>query len=336
MASIKDVAHAAGVSTATVSRVLSNKPHVRPAIRERVMQTVKKLDYRPNRAARSLRTQQTNTIGLIVSDIRNSYFTSLSRAVEDVAYDQGISVYLCNTDENPQKEAMYLESMHAENVAGIIFSPTRQAADNFLELNLKMPTVIVDRSVKSPDVDSIGIDNVTAGYRLTQHLIENGYQRIMGIFGEASTTGRERREGYLQALQAANITPSAKWSIFVPPKVESGSSAALQLLDAKEPPDAILTTNSLLTAGALKAIRKRKLTIPDDVALVGFDEVTWSSLVQPAITVMAQPTYEIGQTATELLFKRLKDSSRSARKIILQAQLIERASSARRQPVEKH
>lgn len=334
MASIKDVAQAAGVSTATVSRVLSNKPHVRANIRERVMRVVKELNYRPNRAARSLRTQKTNTLGLIVSDIRNSYFTSISRAVEDVAYQEGISVYLCNTDENPQKEAMYLESMHEENVAGIIFSPTKQTADNFLDLNLKIPTVIVDRSVKSLDVDSVGIDNVAAGYLLTQHLIKNGYQRIMGIFGEASTTGRERREGYLQALQAANIAATAKWSILVPPKLESGYSAALQFLDSKEPPDAILTTNSLLTAGALKAIRKRELTIPDDVALVGFDETTWSSLVQPAITVMAQPTYEIGQTAIELLLKRLKEPSRPARKVILQAKLIERGSSMKREEKE--
>ncbi len=128
MASIKDVAKAAGVSTATVSRVLSNGEHVRPEVRKRVMAAVEQLAYRPNLLARSLRSQQTTTIGLIVSDIRNPFFTSISRAVEDTAYEQGYSLFLCNTDENPEKEAIYLNLMRDENVAGVIFSPTRQTA----------------------------------------------------------------------------------------------------------------------------------------------------------------------------------------------------------------
>src|SRR6266705_3425290 len=130
MASIKDVAKAAGVSTATVSRVLSNGAHVRPEVRERVMEVVAQLAYRPNLLARSLRSQQTNTIGLLVSDIRNPFFTAISRAVEDTAYEQGFSLVLCNTDENPEKEAIYLNLMQDENVAGVIFSPTRQIAAN--------------------------------------------------------------------------------------------------------------------------------------------------------------------------------------------------------------
>src|SRR6266851_6769562 len=133
MVSIKDVAEAAGVSTATVSRVLSNGLHVRPEVRERVMVAVERLGYRPNLLARSLRSQQTNTIGLIVSDIRNPFFTSISRAVEDTAYEQGFSLILCNTDENPEKEAIYLNLMHDENVAGIIMSPTRQTPTNFTD-----------------------------------------------------------------------------------------------------------------------------------------------------------------------------------------------------------
>src|SRR5213083_1953853 len=135
MASIKDVAKAAGVSTATVSRVLSNGLHVRPEVRARVMAAVERLGYRPNLVARSLRSQQSNTLGLIVSDIRNPFFTSISRAVEDVAYEQGFSLVLCNTDENPEKEAIYLNLMQDENVAGVIFSLTRHAAANFTDAN---------------------------------------------------------------------------------------------------------------------------------------------------------------------------------------------------------
>lgn len=331
MASIKDVAQAAGVSTATVSRVLSNKPHVRPEVRQRVRQVTKALNYRPNLIARSLRTQQSNTIGLIVSDIRNPYFTSVSRAVEDVAHEQGISVYLCNADENPKKELLFIEDSHDKNVAGLIFCPTRQSAENYSDLNIRVSTVIVDRSVKNVEVDSVEIDNYAASYLLAEHLILNGYQRIFGIFDDASTTALDRQRGYLQALHTHHIEPSENWMLFAPGKMESGYRAALQLLDSSKPPEAILTTNSLLAAGALKAIRKRNMIIPNDVALVTFDDTIWTELVQPGITVMAQPTYEIGKTAIELLLKRLKDPSRPTRKVILQAKLIVRASSQPRE-----
>src|SRR3989442_14457433 len=189
MVSIKDVAEAAGVSTATVSRVLSNGLHVRPEVRERVMEAVDKLAYRPNLLARSLRSQQSNTIGLIVSDIRNPFFTSMSRAVEDTAYEQGFSLVLCNTDENPEKEMIYLHLMRDEHVAGVIFSPTRQTLSSFAPTNLNFPLVVVDRSISDRDVDVVQLDNVDAGYRLTAHLIENGYRRIAALCGEMSTTG---------------------------------------------------------------------------------------------------------------------------------------------------
>ncbi len=330
MASIKEVAEAAGVSTATVSRVLTNSPHVRPELRERVMDVVQKLEYRPNLIARSLRSQQTTSIGLIVSDIRNPFFTAISRAVEDTAYEQGYSIILCNTDEDQQKEAIYLNLMRDANVAGVIFSPTRQAAANFADLNLDIPTVVVDRSVSNADVDAVLLDNVDSAYRLTTHLIDNGYRRIGAICGEMSTTGRERRAGYEQALRAHDIALFADLVRFVPPRIETGYTTTLKLLDMAQPPDALLATNSLLAAGALEAIRERNLTIPDDIALVTFDETTWASLVQPQITLIAQPTHEIGKTATELLLRRIAEPDRPTRQVILKGQLLVRGSSAPR------
>jgi len=331
MASIKDVAQAAGVSTATVSRVLSNGAHVRPEVRERVMEAVERLAYRPNLLARSLRSQQSNTIGLIVSDIRNPFFTSIGRAVEDTAYEQGCSLILCNTDENPEKEAIYLNLMHDENVAGVIFSPTRHMAANFTAANITLPTIIVDRFVKNADVDMVLLDNVDAAFRLTSHLIENGYRRIGALCGEMSTTGRERQQGYEKALRAHGLSPVAEHVKYVQPKIEAGYTAAMKLLDAAEPPEAILTTNSLLAAGVLQAIQERNLSIPDDIALVTFDETTWASLVQPAITLIDQPTYEIGKTATELLLQRIAEPNRPTRQVILKGQLLVRGSSAPRQ-----
>lgn len=330
MASIKDVAKAAGVSTATVSRVLSNGDHVRAEVRERVMKAVEQLAYRPNLLARSLRAQQSNTIGLIVSDIRNPFFTSISRAVEDMAYEQGYSLVLCNTDENPEKETIYLNLMHDENVAGVIFSPTRQTAARFSTLEIAFPTVVVDRSVGDAEVDSVLLDNVDSAYRLTTHLIEQGYQHIAALCGEMSTTGREREAGYEKALREHNLVPQHDMIKFVQPRSEAGYATTLKLLDAAVRPDALLTTNSVLASGALQAIRERGLTIPDDIALVTFDETTWASLVQPAITLIDQPTYEIGKTATELLLQRIADPARPTRKVILKGQLLERGSSARR------
>jgi LacI family transcriptional regulator, fructose operon transcriptional repressor len=333
MVSIKDVAKAAGVSTATVSRVLSNGAHVRPEVRERVMEVVEQLSYRPNLLARSLRSQQSNTIGLIVSDIRNPFFTAISRAVEDTAYEQGFSLILCNTDESPEKEAIYLNLMHDQNVAGVIFSPTLYIATNFAVSQITFPTVVVDRAMKDADVDMVLLDNVDAANRLSTHLIERGYQHIGILYGETSTTGRERYRGFEKALRAHNLSPVAEHVKSVQPKIETGYAAALKMLDSGQPLDALFTTNSLLAAGVLQAIRERNLTIPDDIALVTFDETTWASLVQPPLTLIAQPTYEIGKTATELLLQRIADPNRATRQVIMKGQLLVRGSTAPRQQV---
>ena len=330
MVKIKDVAKEAGVSTATVSRVLSQKPYVTAEVQARVLEAVEKLGYRPNRVARSLRAQQSNTIGLIVSDIRNPYFTDVSRAVEDTAYEHGYAVFLCNTDEDPEKEALYLNLLRDENVSGVILSPTKQTSDDFAAINLNIPTVIVDRTIKHGDVDTVMIDNLDAGYRLTCHLIENGYRQIGALFGEASTTGRERRQGFEKALREHDLTPYIMR--YLPPHIEAGHEATLAILTAPDRPDAILATNSLLSAGALEAVRELQLNIPDDVAVVGFDETTWSTLVQPALTVIAQPTHEIGRTAMELVLKRIEQPDTPARQVILKGQLLARGSSAARKP----
>ena len=194
-------------------------------------------------------------------------------------------------------------------------------------MSLSYPAVIIDRNVKSENVDMVLLDNVTAGYRLAVHLLENGYKRIAAIVGKASTTGRQRLEGYKNALQEFGLTIDHDLIKAVPPKVEDGKQAALEILRRSEKPDAIFTTNSLLTAGAMMAIQESGLRIPGDVALVGFDDTTWSALVQPPITLIAQPTEEIGRTAAELLFKRIEQPDLAAREVILKGQLLVRGSS---------
>ncbi len=328
MPRIKDVAKAAGVSTATVSRVLTNADvPIRPETRQRVLRAVADLNYRPNLVARTLRAQKSARIALVVSDIRNPFFTAIARAVEDCAYEQGYTVLMCNTDENPAKEALYLDVLHDENVAGIIFSPTQQFSAQLPDYHSDIPFVIIDRAVDA-NVDMVLLDNVSAAYELTSHLLDSGYRKLAGLFGDASTTGQERSYGFHKALKEASLSPFA--AHFISPRIRQGFEATMDLLKQPDRPDAIFTSNSLLTAGALEAIRQQQLSVPRDVALVGFDETTWSALVEPPITVIAQPTEEIGRTATELLFQRIAEPSRSPRTVILKGQLLARGSSAKR------
>ena len=322
MVKIKDVADAAGVSTATVSRVLANKPHVRQGVKERVMEVVNELNYRPNRVARSLRSQKSTIIGLIVSDIENPFFQQVSRAVEDAAHEMGYSVMLCNNDENPDKEKRYLNLIGDENLAGVILSPTRQTADHFSETSdQNIPMVVIDRRVRNAEVDNSLVDNAQAAHTLATHLIEHGYRRIGAIFGMGSTTGRERREGFVRALKDHDLQPSTDLAKYANPREKDGFNTTLKLLQLSEPPDAILTSNSLLAAGALHALRESEKAIPEEIAFASFDETTWAKLVVPALTVIEQPTYEIGRTATELLIKRIEDPTRSNREVILKAKL---------------
>lgn len=327
MVKIKDVADAAGVSTATVSRVLANKPYVSKKVQKRVLEVVQALGYRPNRVARNLRARQSSIIALIVSDIQNPFFQMVSRAVEDTAYEQGYSVMLCNNDENPDKEKMYLNLMHDENVAGIIFSPTRQTADNFKQIDeLNTPMVVIDRRVKNVSVDNIMIDNVESAHEIVTHLIEHGCRRIGAVFGIGSTTGRERYKGYATALKDHGIEPHPELAKYIHARESDGYATVARILKLSPPPDAIFTSNGLLSAGALRAILDSKCAIPDEVAFASFDDTPWSRLVVPSITVIEQPTYEIGQLATELLLKRLKDPNRSSRTITLKGKLVLRQS----------
>jgi LacI family fructose operon transcriptional repressor len=328
MPSIKDVAKTAGVSTATVSRVLANHSRIKDETRQRVLEAVEQLNYRPNLIARSLRAQKSAKIGLVVSDIRNPFFTAISRAVEDAAYEQGYSVLMCNTDENPEKEKLYLNVLHDENVAGVIFSPTRQFSARFKSHSSSIPYVMIDRFVENRDVDMVLLDNVAAAYELTTHLIENGYRKLAGLFGDASTTAPERSRGFHKALKDNGLSPVA--THIVGPRIKQGYETTIALLTQKEKTDAIFTSNSMLTAGAFQAIRDSKLIVPNDIALVGFDETTWGALVDPPITLIAQPTEEIGRTATELLFQRIEEPSRSPKTVILKGTLIARGSSAKR------
>jgi DNA-binding LacI/PurR family transcriptional regulator len=329
-AKLEDVARRAGVSTATVSRVLADKPHVSAVMRKRVLTAIEELDFRPSRVARSLRAQRSQVLGLIISDIQNPFFTSLVRAIEDIAYRHQYSLILCNADENPEKEALYIDLMVAEKVAGVIISPTRETDTSCKRLaDVGIAVVAIDRRTLKSQVDTVVVDNVDATFKLINHLIDDGHERIGAVLGvPAATTGHERRAGYIKALQAHQlpVLPELIWA--GTPNVETGYRLVNELLDLSVPPTALFMGNNLLTIGALKAIHARALQIPTDVALVAFDEMEWMFVMQPALTVVAQPVYEMGKIAAELLLARLADGSRLPQEVVLQPTVHIRQSCA--------
>lgn len=329
MANIKEVAHHAGLSVASVSRVMAGHAGVSEATRQRVLAAVKALDYRPDLAARRLRSRRTDTIGLIVSDIRNPFFTEVSRAVEDVAYQQQWRVILCNADENPDKEAAYLDLMRDENVSGVILSPTLARLARFRPADYPFPVVLIDRCERDTAADAVVLDNVDAAYRLAAHLIENGYRRIGCLYGAVSATGHQRQEGYAAAMAAHGLKPQAVAALAT---VDQARTAAGNLLQQESRPDALLASSGLILLGATEALRAAQLRFPEDVALAGFDDLPWTRLVEPAITVIAQPTDDLGRAAIHLLQQRIAQPDQAVRRVVLRGELRVRGSSARRSP----
>mgnify|MGYP005851348829 CR=1 FL=1 len=325
---IKDVAELAGVSSATVSRVLANKHYVKETTREKVLKAVRELGYQPSRVARSLRVKSSQIIGLLISDIQNPFFTALVRAVEDVAYENNYFIFLCNTDETIEKEAMYIDLMISEKVAGVIITPTNERNSPCKKLlDANIPMVAVDRRVLDCDADTVVLNNTHGSFELVSLLIENGHHRIGAIVGRTEiTTGRERYQGYKSALMRHNIPVLPELVRFGLPKEEMGFTCTNELLNLPDPPSAIFTGNNLLTIGALRAIKDRGLRIPQDIALVAFDDMEWSTLISPPLTVAAQPTYAMGLKATELILKRISDPTKPTESILFEPQIRVRES----------
>ncbi len=327
MARIKEVAEQAGVSVASVSRVLAGHTGVSEATRQRVLEVVKALDYRPDLAARRLRSRRTDTIGLIVSDIRNPFFTEISRAVEDVAYQHQMRVILGNADENPQKEALYLELMRDENVTGVILSPTLPTLARFRTDDYPFPIVLVDRCERETVADAVVLDNVDAAYRLTAHLIEQGHRRNIFFYGTTSATGRQRQDGYAAAMATHGLETQVEAVLAT---VDAARAAATERLNDRPLPDALIASNGLILLGLTEALRNAGLRFPESIALAGFDDLPWTRLVEPGITVIAQPTYDLGQAAIELLLQRIAQPDKAKRRVVLRGELRERGSSAKR------
>ncbi|GHO71227.1 LacI family transcriptional regulator [Ktedonobacter sp. SOSP1-52] len=326
---IREVAQLARVSMATVSRVLNGSTTVDPQLAERVQSAMQMLNYEPNRAARALAGSRSALLGLLVSDIQNPYFIDLMRGVEEVSQENGYLLVICNTTEDPQKEAQYMKILAAESVAGAIIVPSRERLDALAILQgHNIPIVTVDRRVRDSSVDAVLVNNALAAKEAIAHLIGNGYRRIGIITGPGSvTTANERLLGYRQALQEAGIAYDDSLKYRGPFREETGERGIQRLLQVNPPIDAVLTANNRITVGALRALHASQKRVPADIAVVGFDEVRWAIPDLISITTVTQPAYELGRTAALRLLQNLRQPNLSRQEIVLQHQLLVRASS---------
>lgn len=327
---IKDVARLAGVSISTVSAALNNKPGVGEDTRFRIIAVAEKLRYKPNILARGLVTKRSHTIGLVISDIANPFFTKVVRGIEDIANENNFNLILCNTDENSEKESMYLRVLHGKRVDGLIIAVTRGSGEDVRELLREgISIVLLDRKLNGMKVDSVVVDNIEGSYQAVSHLINLGHRRIGIISGPKSImTGRDRLEGYLKALRHHDLKVDEELIKEGNFKQDGGYNKACEFVEMINPPTAIFVANNVMTLGALRALKERNIKIPHKMAIIGFDDMDWAPLNYPPLTTVSQPTYVLGTSAAKLLIKRINGKAPSKpQEIVLRPKLVIRKSS---------
>lgn len=326
---LKDVARHAGVSYSTVSRVINGKPHVRPDVVARVTASAEALGYVPDRRARSLKTRRSDTLGVIVSDVRHEFFAPVVRAIEDVASKRGFAVFLCNADDDADKEARYADLLLEETVAGAIVAATgdqSRAARRLVDGDV--PVVTIDRRVSGSSVDSVTVDNAGGALAGVAHLLEQDYRHVALLAGlRVAGTARARRAGYEAAHRQFGVAVDARLVRDELREAGDAERAIDELFAGPKPPDAVFTTNSRLARGALLALRARAMRPGRDVGFATFDDPPWALLLDPAITCVAQPTYDLGRQAALRLFDRIAGAAGDAVHQVLPTELRIRGSS---------
>jgi LacI family transcriptional regulator len=326
---IQDIAREAGVSTATASRVLNGARTVDPELARRVREAVAATNYVLNTNGRALRRQVSEVWAAVVSDVQNAFFTTMVSALESVAVRQGLSVMLCNSDEQTARERTYIQAAIAQRMAGVVIAAASESASDLSPLEAaRIPTVLVDRRVDSYGGDSIFVDNRLAGRLAAEHLLQGGRRRMACIGGptDVSTT-EDRLIGFRDALQAVGQPLAGHAIRRANLRPEGGEVAMRTLLAGATRPDAVFVTNGPLSAGAYRAIQSLGLRMPEDIAFVGVDDDFWTQMVSPPVTVIQQPVAQLGALAAELLLSRAVGSQSAPQHLTLRPQLLVRSSS---------
>jgi LacI family transcriptional regulator len=334
---IRDVAQQAGVAPITVSRVINNSGYVSQEARARVESAIAELHYVPNTLARSLRFKKTRVLALIVTDITNPFWTTVARGVEDVANANGFNLILCNTDEDETKQGDYLTVLLQKRVDGFLFVPARSTAESVKLIQAQnVPVVVLDRQIPGVQVDIVRSDSEGGAYQLVKHLLTLGHRRIAALAGPQDiSTSSDRVAGYRRALAEAGLSPGAEMVIYGGYSQESGYRVAQQALAVVPQPTAFFAANNFIAIGAFRAVQEAGLRVPDDVALVCFDDVPHWLLIDPFLTIASQRAYEMGQCATELLLERLSSHAPAqCREVVLPVDIAIRRSSGTFRPLD--
>jgi len=329
---IKDVAEMAGVSSATVSHVINSTRYVSDDLTQRVNNAINELEYQPNVIARSLRGGGTKSIGLIVPDNSNPFFAQVARVIEDKGFGEGYSVILCNSNGDIQKEAAYIQILIAKHVDGVIFIASSNAYEHLQMLsNQNIPMVVVDREISNLSVDSFHVTNEQGGYDATCYLLSLGHKKIGCITGPSNLTpSAERVNGYRRALIEAVISVREDYIVTGNFRFQGGTSAMNRLLELPDPPTAVFVCNDVMAIGALQSLRNRNVRVPEDMSIIGFDDIELASAVSPKLTTIQQPIVELGTQIVKTLIERIKQNDEKNRgtRNILNTTLVIRESCA--------
>lgn len=331
MASIKDVALKAHVSTTTVSHVVNRTRFVSDKVRGEVEAAIRELGYVPSAVARSLKSNTTKTIGMLIPNCSNPYFAEIVRSVEDHCFGAGYTLILCNTDDDPHRQGAYLQVLSEKRIDGMIIISTGEDKDLLRLLQgLPIPTVLLDREIDEVNCDLVETAHLQGGMMATDHLIGLGHRRIACLAGPADlNSSLQRIEGWRTALAKSGLaseTADLLWhSDF---SSQGGFSTMQSILASPLAPTAVFVCNDLMCIGALSAAHEAGVRIPQDMSLIGFDDIELARFASPALTTIAQPKHRIGVVAVDMVLERIQGGRVQARQVLLQPELIVRSSTA--------
>ncbi|OMP66987.1 LacI family DNA-binding transcriptional regulator [Domibacillus epiphyticus] len=330
MVSIKDVAQKANVSTATVSRVISKPEAVKEETSKKVLKAIQELNYQPNVLARQLRRLETKTILVIVPDITNTFFSKVLRGIESVAVSNGYKVILGDAGNDVEREEEYLNVLRQKQADGIVMLTARMETGVIEKFSVDYPLVLACEYIEGSTIPTVSIDNVSSARKATEYLIALGHEKIGTITGPLNVVlGKDRLKGYTQAMARHNLSVEpflVQEGTFT---FDSGYNMMMKFLALSNPPTAVFAANDEMAFGAVKAVKSRGLRVPEDVSVIGFDDIEFSAIFEPPLTTISQPTFEIGTKAMELLLKLMNEDEITRNQYILEDSLIERDSCTR-------
>jgi len=328
MVTIEEVAKEAGVSVATVSRVLNKSNSVATKTRIKVEEAIKKLNYEPNMLGRNLRRSESRMILALLPSISNPFYTLIINGIEDIARKSGYSVLLCQTDSDPERETVYFNILKQRLADGLISLDPTVDIELLRDVAKNYPIIQSCEFSEELDIPYVTIDNFTAGYKAVKHLISIGRKKIALVNSDKKFMyARLRQEGYEKALKEAGIEYREKYVINGENDFESGQRAMKQLLELKDKPDAVFLVSDILAIGAIKTIKESGLKVPEDIAIVGFDNIQFANMMNPSITTIAQPMYEIGCQSCKMLIEKIQNKDKHIDNTIMDFELIIREST---------